>query len=132
MSKLSSLRGSVTVEIEGVDGAGIATFEVPIVVLEQSRQGDVHAVAVGTPDGAIRAGVRAALAQALEVVLGNIPSAEVTPAEGGVLPSFAATVASDLPEGCYVPLPPAPGPSEAIWAEADRRISAEGVGGSHP
>lgn len=57
---------------------------------------------------------------------------EVTPTGGGVLPSFAAPMASDLPEGCYVPLSPASGRSEAIWAEAAARIDTEGVGGSHP
>lgn len=142
MSKLSSLRGSVTVEVEGVEGAGVATFEVPIVVLEQARQGDVHAVAVWTPEGTLRVAISQAAAEALSLTLGSIPSlsvmtadgevVDVAPAAGGVLSSFAVPVASDPPEEQFIPLPPASGRSEAIWAEAAVRIDAEGVGGSNP
>lgn len=127
MSKLGELRGSVTVEIEGVDGAGVATFSVPIAVLDQvSREGaDVVAVSVGTPDGAIRDGVRVALDAALALVLANIPSAEVTPIVG------ALDVEPDLHE-TYLPHPGPSARTQAIWDDVERRLGPEGVGGSHP
>ncbi|MFD6699696.1 MULTISPECIES: hypothetical protein [unclassified Microbacterium] len=78
-SHLAELRGSVTVEIVGFDGAAVGTFVVPIAVMSQAATADHLSVAVGTPEGALSAAIRAAFDDALQRALDNIPTAEVTP-----------------------------------------------------
>lgn len=97
MSKLGELRGTVTVAFEGVAGEAVATFAVPIAVLDQVRDGDVHAVALGTPEVAIRGQIADAFTQALDLALAGIPTARVEYASGGVLPSGQPRLPMPMP-----------------------------------
>ena len=132
MSKLGSLHGTVTVRLDGIDGEGVATFSVPIAVQSQVRQGDVLALSIGTPEGAIRDGVRVALGEALDLVLVNLPDGSLRSVVGGVVAPAAGPLVVDPTPEQYIPVSAPSRRSESIWAETARRLGTEGVGGSNP
>ncbi|MHC9046721.1 hypothetical protein ACYX8G_19215 [Microbacterium saperdae] len=87
MSKLGELSGKVEISIDGIDGVAVSTFEIPIAVMSQDRDGDKLTVAIGTPESTLRAGILAACREAIDLATGNIPTVRVEPAAGGVLPA---------------------------------------------
>lgn len=75
MISLGSIKGTVSIAIEGHEPTAVGTFSVPVTVTQDPDGG---AVLNAAPHDAILAAAAAALQEAATQLLASIPTAEVT------------------------------------------------------